>query len=75
MNAARLARMLNEAGDDKGRWAEAICDEITEPSTGLVTKGHLDKRLAEHETRMFRTLVATQAAAFFALAVLILLRS
>ncbi len=74
VNAARLGRLLKEAGEDKSRWAEAICDEITDPSTGLVTKDHLDKRFAEQETRLFRTLVATQAAGFFALAVLILLR-
>ena len=74
MNAARLGRLLKDAGDDKTRWAEAICDEITDPTTGLVSKDHLDKRFAEQDSRLFRTLVATQAAGFFALAVLILLR-
>lgn len=51
MNAARLARLLEEAGDDRRRWAEAICDEITDPTTGLVTRDHLDRRFAEFETR------------------------
>jgi hypothetical protein len=74
MNAARLGRLLKDAGEDRTRWAEAICDEITDPTTGLVSKDHLDKRFAEQDSRLFRTLVATQAAGFFALAVLILLR-
>jgi hypothetical protein len=51
MNAARLARRLQEAGDDRIRWAEAIFEEITDPSTGLVTKDYLDRRFAEFEVR------------------------
>jgi hypothetical protein len=51
MNAARLARLLDEAGDDRTRWAEAICDEILDPSTGLVTKDYLDRRFAEFEVK------------------------
>ena len=41
MNAARLARRLGEAGDDRVKMAEAICDEIIDPSTGLVTRDAL----------------------------------
>ena len=82
MNAARLARRLEEAGDNRTRWAEAICDEILDSRTGLVTKGYLDQRLAElnaqlarqEAERMRRILVLTQIVTFGALAALILLK-
>ena len=88
MNAARLARMLNEAGEDRTRWAEAICDEILDPSTGLVTKDYLDRRFAEFEvrfaqfetkfaeleTKLTRSVIFTQVGGFVALAALILLK-
>jgi len=74
VSAVPLRRLLKEAGGDKARWADVICRKITDPSIDLVTKGHLDKRFAEQETRLFRTLVATQAAGFFALGVLIVQR-
>jgi hypothetical protein len=88
VNAARLARRLDEAGDDRVRWAEAICEEVTDPNTGLVTKDYLDRRLAEFETRFaemkvefadFRTkltrdMLFAQVTGFIAIAILILLR-
>lgn len=81
MNAARLARLLQEAGDDRRRWAEALYDEITDPGTGLVTRDHLDKRFAEFETRfaqlgtkLTRNVILTQVGGFAALAALILLK-
>lgn len=81
MNAARLARKLEEAGDNRTRWAEAICDEILDPSTGLVTKDYLDKRLAEFEvkfaqleTKLVRSVMFAQVGGFIALAALILLK-
>ena len=86
MNAARLGRLLNGAGDDRTRWAEAICDEILDPSTGLVTQGYLDRRFAEFEvkfaqmeakfaqleTKLTRGVIRTQVGGFVALAALIL---
>ncbi len=81
MNAARLGRMLVEAGDDRVRWAEAIFDEVTDASTGLVTRDYLDKRLAEFETKfsqletkLTRGVIFTQVGGFVALAALILLK-
>ena len=81
VNAARLGRLLQDAGDDKARWAEAICDEITDRSTGLVTRDHLDMRFAEFErkfaefeTRMTRQMIFAQVAGFTALLVVLLLR-
>ena len=41
MNAARLARRLDEAGDDRVKRAEAICDEAPDPATGLLARGAL----------------------------------
>lgn len=52
MNAARLARRLQEANNDPTRVAEAIHDEVTDPSAGLVTRDHLDRRLHETEIRL-----------------------
>lgn len=81
MNAARLARLLDEAGDDRTKWAEAICDEILDPATGLVTKDYLDRRFAEFEvkfaqleTKLTRSVILTQVGGFVALAALILLK-
>jgi hypothetical protein len=88
MNAARLARLLEEAGEDRTRWAEAICDGILDPSTGSVTKDYPDRRLAEFEikfaqletkfaqpeTKLTRGVILTQVGGFVALAVLILLK-
>jgi hypothetical protein len=73
--------LLTDAGDDRGRWAEAICDEITDRSTGLVTRDHLDMRFAEFErkfaefeARMTRQIIFTQVAGFTALVVVLLVR-
>ena len=81
MNAARLGRLLSEAGDDRGRWAEAICDEILDPSTGLVSRDYLDRRFAEFETKfaqletkLTRSVILTQVGGFVALAALILMK-
>ena len=81
MNAARLGRMLNEAGNDRNRWAEAIHDKITDPSTGLVTKDYLGRRFAEFETRfaqletkLTRSVPFTQIGGFIGLAILILFK-
>lgn len=74
MNAARLGRLLGEAGDGRSKWAEAIYDEVTDPGTGLVTRDHLDNSLAEFESRMMRTIVWTQIGGFFGLAILILFK-
>jgi phospholipid N-methyltransferase len=52
MNAARLARRLQEANNDPTKMAEAIHDEVTDPSTGLVTRDHLDRRLVGTELRL-----------------------
>jgi hypothetical protein len=38
MNAARLTRRWQEAAGDPARMAEALVDEIDNPSTGLVTR-------------------------------------
>ena len=66
MNATRLARRLEEAGNDRVRWAEAICEEDTDPSSGLVTRDYLDRRLAEFENRFtqFEAKVETRFAQF-----------
>jgi hypothetical protein len=88
MNAARLARLLNEAGDDRVRWAEAICEEILDPGTGSVTRDYLDRRFAEFEvkfaqletrfaqleTKLTRSVLMAQVGGFVALAALILLK-
>ena len=74
MNAARLGRLLEEAGEDRTKWAEAIYDEVTDPAAGLVTRDYLDKRFAEHESSILRTLVWTQIGGFLGLAVLILFK-
>jgi hypothetical protein len=88
MNAVRLARLLNEAGDDRVRWAEAICEEILDPGTGLVTRDYLDRRFAEFEvkfaqletrfaqleTKLTRSVPMAQVGGFVALAALILLK-
>jgi hypothetical protein len=66
MNAARLARRFQEAGDDRTLWAEAISDEITDPTTGLVSRDHLDRRLTEFELRFtqFEGRIETRFAQF-----------
>jgi hypothetical protein len=46
MNAARLTRRWQEAAGDPARMAEALVDEIDNPSTGLVTRDFLRAELA-----------------------------
>ena len=41
MNAARLARRWQEAGEDRAAMAEALVDEIDHPDTGLVSRDFL----------------------------------
>jgi hypothetical protein len=47
MNAARLTRRWQEAAGDPARMAEALVDEINDPSTGLVTRDFLRAELAQ----------------------------
>ncbi|MCB2055190.1 MAG: hypothetical protein KDE35_13225 [Geminicoccaceae bacterium] len=81
MNAARLGRLLEEAGDDRTKWAEAIFDEVTDPATGLVNKDYLDRRFAEFRSdfaefrsEMTRWLLYTQVGGFIAIAILVLFK-
>ena len=41
MNAARLARRWQDAGEDRLAMAEALVDEIDHPDTGLVSRDFL----------------------------------
>ena len=59
MNAARLTRRWPEAAGDPARMAEALVDEIDDPSMGLVTRDflraemtQLRQELAQAETRL-----------------------
>ena len=45
MNAARLARRWQDAGDDRVAMAEALVDEIDHPDTGLVSRDFLRAEL------------------------------
>ena len=45
MNAARLARRWQEAGEDRAAMAEALVDEIDHPDTGLVSRDFLRAEL------------------------------
>ena len=47
MNAARLTRRWQEAAGDPALMAEALCDEIDDPATGLVSRDFLRAELAE----------------------------
>ena len=47
MNAARLARRLQEAAGDPTRMAEALVEEIEDTATGLVTRDFLRAELAQ----------------------------
>lgn len=47
MNAARLSRKWTEAKGDPSLMAEALADEINDPAAGLVSRDHLDSRVAE----------------------------
>ena len=45
MNAARLARRWQDAGEDRLAMAEALVDEIDHPDTGLVSRDFLRAEL------------------------------
>ena len=45
MNAARLARRWQEAGENRVAMAEALVDEIDHPDTGLVSRDFLRAEL------------------------------
>jgi hypothetical protein len=45
MNAARLARRWQDAGEDRVAMAEALVDEIDHPDTGLVSRDFLRAEL------------------------------
>ncbi len=47
MNAARLTRRWQEAAGDPARMAEALCDEIDDAASGLVTRDFLRAELAQ----------------------------
>ena len=47
MNAARLTRRWQEAAGDPALLAEALVDEINDPTTGLVTRDFLRAELAQ----------------------------
>ena len=52
MNAARLARRWQEAGEDRVAMAEALVDEIDHPDTGLVSRDFLRAELHTLRTEL-----------------------
>jgi uncharacterized small protein (DUF1192 family) len=60
MNAARLTRKWTDAGGDPTLMAEALADEINDPAAGLVSRDHLDTRIAELQGRMDRRFAELQ---------------
>jgi hypothetical protein len=60
MNAARLTRKWTDAGGDPSLMAEALADEINDPAAGLVSRDHLDMRVAELKGQMERRLAGLQ---------------
>ena len=52
MNAARLARRWQEAGEDRAAMAEALVDEIDHPDTGLVSRDFLRAELQALRTEL-----------------------
>lgn len=60
MNAARLTRKWTDAGGDPSLMAEALADEINDPAAGLVTRDHLDTRIAELQGQMDRRFAELQ---------------
>ena len=57
MNAARLARRWQDAGEDRVAMAEALVDEIDHPDTGLVSRDFLRAEMQTLRTE-FQTLRA-----------------
>ena len=60
MNAARLTRKWTDAGGDPSLMAEALADEINDPAAGLVSRDHLDTRIAELQGQMNRRFAKLQ---------------
>jgi len=60
MNAARLTRKWTDAGGDPSLMAEALADEINDPAAGLVSRDHLDTRIAELQGQMDRRFAKLQ---------------
>ena len=52
MNAARLARRWQEAGEDRVAMAEALVDKIDHPDTGLVSRDFLRAELHTLRTEL-----------------------
>ena len=52
MNAARLARRWQDAGEDRVAMAEALVDEIGHPDTGLVSRDFLRAELQTLRTEL-----------------------
>jgi hypothetical protein len=61
MNAARLTRKETDAQGDPTLTAEVLADEITDPATGLVSRDHLDMRIAELQGQIGRRFADSQA--------------
>ena len=60
MNAARLTRKWTDAGGDPSLMAEALADEINDPAAGLVSRDHLDTRVAELQGQVDRRFAELQ---------------
>jgi hypothetical protein len=60
MNAARLTRKWTDAKGDPTLMAEALADEINDPAAGLVSRDHLDMRIAELQGQMDRRFTELQ---------------
>ena len=52
MNAARLARRWQDAGEDRVAMAEALVDEIDHPDTGLVSRDFLRAEMQTLRTKL-----------------------
>jgi hypothetical protein len=52
MNAARLARRWQDAGEDRVAMAEALVDEIDHPDTGLVSRDFLRAEMQTLRTEL-----------------------
>lgn len=60
MNAARLSRKWTDAKGDASLMAEALADEIDDPAAGLVSRDHLDTRVAELQGQIDRRFAELQ---------------
>jgi hypothetical protein len=52
VNAARLARRWQDAGEDRVAMAEALVDEIDHPDTGLVSRDFLRAEMQTLRTEL-----------------------